>query len=63
MLILYMLKLQIIGEYYKEKNALEGINQPVEFESDSICLDIPRRGVTTSDKVWKIQPLGHPQVS
>ena len=44
-------------------NALEGVNQPVEFESDHIRLDIPREGVTTSDQVWKIQPLVHPQVS
>lgn len=45
-----------------EKNAYEGITQPVKFESDHITLDIPDSGVTTSNQMWLIKPLGAPQV-
>ena len=52
-----------MGEHFEKKDALEGVSQPIEFESDSIHLDIPASGVTTSDQNWTIKPLGHPQVS
>ena len=46
---------------YEEKGAILGLQQPVEFESDTISLDIPLEGL--SIKGWKITPLMRPVVS
>ena len=47
---------------YSEKGALVGPHQPVEFEADTISLDIPMpEGL--SIKGWKITPLIRPVVS
>ena len=46
---------------YEKKGAVSGPYQPVDFESDTIALDIPIEGVAVSD--WKITPLMRPVVS
>ena len=46
---------------YERKGAICGHHQLVEFESDSITLDIPMEGLTV--KGWKITPLIRPRVS
>lgn len=42
-------------------SAIEGPNQEVEFEADTITLDVPKEGITTEEG-WKIKPLAHPMV-
>ena len=56
--------LQIISEYYQNMNAILGHEQPFEFKRNQnlIRLDIPQEGITTSDKAWRITPLGPPVV-
>ena len=49
--------LQIISEHYKRINAVWEHDQKVEFENDSIKLDIPfpsLEGITTDNKAWRI---------
>ena len=46
---------------YEEKGAILGLQQPVEFESDTISLDIPLEGIAI--KGWEITPLMRPVVS
>ena len=46
---------------YEEKGAILGLQQPVEFESDEITLDILLEGIAI--KGWKITPLMRPVVS
>ena len=46
---------------YEGKGAILGLQQPVEFESDSIALDIPMEGIAING--WKITPLMRPVVS
>ena len=46
---------------YDRTDAVLGLQQPVEFESDAISLDIPMEGITI--KGWKITPLMRPVVS
>ena len=48
------------GEYEK-KGAISGPYQPVDFESDTIALDIPLEGITIND--WNLTPLTRPIVS
>ena len=45
-------------------NATLGHDQRFEFERDQnlIRLDIPRAGITTNDKAWRITALGPPVV-
>ena len=45
-------------------NATLGHDQRFEFERNQnlIRLDIPRAGITTSDKAWRITALGPPVV-
>ena len=62
MVVLYSnIYLQIIGEYFKRNNAVLGHEQELEFEAESICLDVPDLGVKT-DQSWTIAPLHHPEV-
>ena len=53
--------MQVVKEEYKDGKAVLGLRQLVEFESDTISLDIPMEGIT--DKGWKITPLIRPVVS
>ena len=41
-------------EYEREK-AMRGLHQLVDFESDTITLDIPKEGIAIKD--WEITPL------
>ena len=50
----------MIEEHYRQKKAEIGPDKPVEFDSESINLNIPKEGITTEDKMWKIIPLVHP---
>jgi hypothetical protein len=53
--------LQIIKQHYIQQNAEVGPDMLVEFDLDSICLDIPNiDGITTKDDIWKIIPLVFP---
>ena len=52
--------MQVIDEHYRQKKAEIGPDKPVEFDSESIHLNIPKEGITTEDKMWKIIPLVHP---
>ena len=54
--------MQILGDYLKTQETVHGHDQQVEFESESICLDVPHAGVTTEDQSWTITPLHHPEV-
>ena len=49
-------------EDYKAKKAFAGPEQPVEFESKEIELDIPMSGITLEGG-WKITPQMAPVVS
>ena len=49
-------------EYHRDKLALPGPDQPVDFESEQIKLDIPLDGITLEEG-WKITPLTAPVVS
>ena len=48
-------------EYEREQRAVLGPKQLVEFESDSISLDISMTGISV--KGWTITPLVRPVVS
>ena len=50
----------MIENYYRQKKAEIGPDKPVEFDSESIHLDIPKEGIATEDKMWKIIPLVFP---
>ena len=50
----------MIKDIYEKKGAVHGIEQLVEFEGDSITVDIPKEGTTV--KGWKITPLISPVV-
>ena len=50
----------MIRRYYLQQNAEVGPDKAVEFDSESIHLDIPMKGITTEDDVWKIFPLTFP---
>ena len=52
--------LQIIKRYYLQQNAEVGPDKHVEFDSESVCLDIPKKGIVTEDNMWKIFPLVFP---
>ena len=52
--------LQIIKQHYIQQNAEVGPDKCVEFDSESVCLDIPKKGITTEDDIWKIIPLIFP---
>lgn len=41
-------------------NADIGPDKLVEFETENIHLDIPRKGTVTEDGMWKILPLIFP---
>ena len=47
-------------EEYARKGAVLDLQQPVDFELDSITLDIPMEGLTI--KPWKITPQMRPVV-
>ena len=51
---------QVIKRYYLQQNAEVGPDKPVEFDSESIHLDIPMKGIATEDDMWKIFPLTFP---
>ena len=46
---------------YEKKGAVLGLHQLVDFESDTITLDIPMKGISISG--WTITPLIRPVVS
>ena len=49
-----------MDEYYTQRGADTGPNMYIEFESDSIHLEIPKLGVFTEDHLWRIVPLSYP---
>ena len=51
----------MVRNEYDKKGAILGLHQPLEFEADTITLDIPMEGVAI--KGWKITPLIPPLVS
>ncbi len=50
-----------MSEEYSSKRAIFGVNHFVEFEGDSLTLDIPMAGAEVSGG-WKITPMFHPTV-
>ena len=56
-----MFDVKAIEDEYSKKGVLPGPHQVVEFEADTISLDIPMEGITI--KGWKITPLMRPVVS
>ena len=55
--------MQVVEDEYCQKNrVLFGPDQPIEFESDQIRLDIPLKGITLEEG-WKLTPLIPPVVS
>ena len=55
--------MKVVDKYYKkEKNAKEGPDLQLCFESDVISLDIPVEGTTVCGG-WKLEPLTKPRVS
>ncbi len=57
-----LLSVQRVSEEYSSKEAILGVNHIVEFEEDSITLDIPMAGAEVSGG-WRITPMFHPTVS
>ncbi len=53
---------QRVSAEYSSKEAILGVDHIVEFEEDSITLDIPMTGVEVSEG-WKITPMYYPTVS
>ena len=52
----------MVKEEYERKGAVLGLYQPLEFEGESVSLDIPMPdGISISG--WKITPLMCPVVS
>ncbi len=49
-----------MSEEYSSKRAVLGVNHFVEFEEDSLTLDIPMAGKVKGG--WKITPMFHPTV-
>ena len=59
----YLLNFQGVEEVYcHKKQALPGPEQPINFQSEQIKLDIPDEG-TTLKSGWVITPLTAPFVS
>ncbi len=50
-----------MSEEYSSKKAVLGVNNFVEFEEDSLTLDIPMAGAEVSGG-WRITPMFHPTV-
>ena len=50
----------MIKEHYLQQNAEIGPDKLVEFEAESIQLNIPKEGIATTDHMWKIFPLVYP---
>ena len=50
-----------MSEVYSSQGAILGVSHIVEFEEDSITLDIPMAGGEVSGG-WKITPMFHPTV-
>ncbi len=50
-----------MSEEYSSKRAVLGVNHFVEFEEDSLTLDIPMSGAEVSGG-WRITPMFHPTV-
>ncbi len=57
----FILLLQLVSEEYSSKKAVLGVNHFVEFEEDSLTLDIPMAGAEVSGG-WRITPMFHPTV-
>ncbi len=57
----FIVLLQLVSEEYSSKRAVLGVNHFVEFEEDSLTLDIPMAGAKVSGG-WKITPMFHPTV-
>ncbi|XP_064402405.1 uncharacterized protein LOC135348156 [Halichondria panicea] len=51
----------LVSEEYSSKRAILGVNHFVEFEEDSLTLDIPMTGAEVSGG-WRITPMFHPTV-
>ncbi|XP_064401960.1 uncharacterized protein LOC135347815 isoform X2 [Halichondria panicea] len=51
----------LVSEKYSSKRAVLGVNHFVEFEEDSLTLDIPMAGAKVKGG-WKITPMFHPTV-
>ena len=51
--------LQVTVSYYAGLNAVLGLDQEIEFETnaDAITLDIPESGSIIAETSWKIVPL------
>ena len=50
----------MIRRHYQQQNAEPGPDKLIDFECESISLDIPKEGITTMDEIWKIFPLTYP---
>ena len=57
----FIVLLQLVSEEYSSKRAVLGVNHFVEFEEDSLTLDIPKAGTKVKGG-WKITPMFHPTV-
>ena len=57
----FIVLLQLVSEEYSSKRAVLGVNHFVEFEEDSLTLDIPMAGAKVKGG-WKITPMFHPTV-
>ena len=55
--------LQEIDKLYKSRGAEEGPEQPLDFESEEVSLDIPYPTGVKLEGGWKLTPLTHPVVS
>ena len=52
---------QVIQERYSNLDTISGPDFEVQFEEDTICLEIPRDGLQLNG--WEIRPLVPPVVS
>ena len=57
----FIVLLQLVREKYSSKKAVLGVKQLVEFEEDSLTLDIPMAGAKVKGG-WKITPMFYPTV-
>ena len=55
--------LQAIEKFYQQKGALEGPDQPLDFESEEVRLDVPWPAGVKLEGGWKLTPLTNPVVS
>ena len=60
---MYLCTIQEIDKLYKQRGAKDGPEQPLDFESEEVRLDVPWPAGVKLEGGWKLTPLTNPVVS